>query len=121
MYYTYMLRCQDNTIYTGIAKDLNHRMEEHFLQTEQCAKYTKVHQAKKLEAVWQSETRSLASKLEYQLKTLTKSKKEKLIKQIETLNILLGERIETEEYQRIDIKEGKNTSFNSQGMVVSSK
>lgn len=114
MYYTYMLRCQDNTIYTGIAKDLNHRMEEHFLRTEQCAKYTKVHQAKKLEAAWQSETRSLASKLEYQLKKLTKSQKEKLIKHTETLTTLLGEHIQTEEYQRIEKK-----SRNGKGEKIS--
>ena len=30
MYYIYMLRCEDNSIYTGIAKDLEHRLNEHF-------------------------------------------------------------------------------------------
>ncbi len=30
MYYTYMLRCQDNSIYTGITTDLERRMKEHF-------------------------------------------------------------------------------------------
>lgn len=54
MYYTYMIRCMDNTIYTGITTDLKRRMEEHFTQNEKCAKYTKRHKAKKLEAVWSS-------------------------------------------------------------------
>lgn len=46
MYYTYMLRCEDNTIYTGITTDISRRMEEHFCKDKKCAKYTKTHQAK---------------------------------------------------------------------------
>ena len=34
MYYTYILRCCDNTLYTGIASDIEKRMNEHFLQNE---------------------------------------------------------------------------------------
>ena len=30
MYYIYMLRCEDNSIYTGITKELKRRMKEHF-------------------------------------------------------------------------------------------
>ena len=41
MYYTYMLRCTDNSIYTGITTNIERRMEEHFKQNEKCAKYTK--------------------------------------------------------------------------------
>ena len=37
MYYTYILRCCDNTLYTGIALDIEKRMNEHFLQNEKCA------------------------------------------------------------------------------------
>lgn len=29
MYYIYMLRCKDNSIYTGITTDLQRRIEEH--------------------------------------------------------------------------------------------
>ncbi len=80
MYYIYMLRCKDNTIYTGITVDIKRRMEEHFSKNEKCAKYTYTHNAKKLEAVWQTENKSLASKLEYAIKKLTKAKKEELIR-----------------------------------------
>ena len=80
MYYIYMLRCKDNTIYTGITVDIKRRTEEHFSKNEKCAKYTYTHNAKKLEAVWQTENKSLASKLEYAIKKLTKAKKEELIK-----------------------------------------
>lgn len=80
MYYIYMLRCKDNTIYTGITVDIKRRMEEHFSKNEKCAKYTYTHNVKKLEAVWQTENKSLASKLEYAIKKLTKAKKEELIR-----------------------------------------
>ena len=67
MYYIYMLRCEDNSIYTGITKDIKKRMEEHFSKDKNCAKYTLRHNAKKLEAVWQTENRALASKLEFRI------------------------------------------------------
>ena len=78
-YYTYMLRCEDNSIYTGITTDIERRMEEHFAKDKKCAKYTLTHTAKKLECVWQSENRVLASKLEYYMKRLTKEQKEEII------------------------------------------
>ena len=46
MYYVYMLRCIDNTIYTGITVDVDRRMKEHFSKNEKCAKYTFTHSAK---------------------------------------------------------------------------
>ena len=84
-----MLRCTDDSIYTGITTDLERRMDEHFTQGEKCAKYTKRHEAKKLEAAWSSEDRKLASKLEYYIKHLPKSEKEDIIKtRIEAGNAL---------------------------------
>ena len=79
-YYTYILRCQDNSLYTGICTNVKRRMEEHFSQGDRCAKYTRTHTPKKLEAVWESDSRISASKLEYRIKKLSKSQKEKLIK-----------------------------------------
>ena len=55
MYYIYMLRCKDNSIYTGITVDIDRRMKEHFERDKKCAKYTLRHQAQKLEAVWETE------------------------------------------------------------------
>ena len=49
MYYIYMLRCKDNSIYTGITTDISRRMKEHFNKEKRCAKYTLTHSAKKLE------------------------------------------------------------------------
>ena len=100
-----MLRCEDNSIYTGITSDVKRRMEEHFSQNKKCAKYTATHQAKKLEAVWESENRVLASKLEFHIKkNLTKNEKENLIKDFNLLEKLLGDKIESQNYRYIEMK-----------------
>lgn len=79
MYYIYIVSCEDNTLYTGITTDVLRRMNEHFKQTEKCAKYTRSHKAKSLEALWQTEKRSTASKLEWHIKHLARQKKIELI------------------------------------------
>lgn len=96
MYYIYMLRCQDNSIYTGITTDLNRRMNEHFTKNEKCAKYTLNHTAKRLEAAWKAENRVYASKLEYYIKRLPKNKKELLIQDTDKLKEFLGDKINCE-------------------------
>ena len=109
MYYTYMLICENNSIYTGITTDIKRRMEEHFSKDSKCAKYTKSHKPKKLECVWESENKVLASKLEYWIKRLTKTQKEELIKN-QCLEKYLVEKIECEQYrifEKIIVK--KNT------------
>ena len=75
-----MIRCLDNSIYTGMTNNLEKRVNEHILKEKNGAKYTKSHNAIKLEAAWKSKDKSLACKLEYYIKQLTKQQKEKLIK-----------------------------------------
>ena len=99
MYYTYMLRCEDNSIYTGITTDVKRRMEEHLAKDKKCAKYTLKHSAKKMESVWRTENRVLASKLEYYIKKLSKKQKEELIKK-NNLEELLSEKIDISKYER---------------------
>ena len=101
MYYTYMIRCEDNSLYTGITTDLERRLSEHQSKSEKCAKYTLNHTAIKFEAAWESSTRSAASKLEYNLKKLGKAQKESLIKNVSNLSIFLEDKINCEEYKRI--------------------
>lgn len=98
MYYTYMLRCENNSIYTGITTDVKRRMEEHFRTDPKCAKYTKSHKPQKLECVWESENKVLASKLEYRIKGLTKVQKEDLIKN-HILDKYFTEKLECEKYK----------------------
>lgn len=100
MYYTYMLRCEDNSIYTGITTDVERRFKEHISRDKKCAKYTSKHFAKKIESVWQSEDRALASRLEYYIKTLSKKEKEELILK-NNLEELLLEKIDYNKYTKI--------------------
>ena len=102
MYYIYMLRCKDNSIYTGITTDISRRMKEHFNKEKRCAKYTLTHSAKKLEALWVAENKSLASKLEFNIKKLKKQEKENLIKNKEIEKYLEG-KVDSEEYKIVDI------------------
>lgn len=109
MYYTYMLRCKDKSIYTGITTNIDRRMKEHFSKDEKCAKYTLTHTAEKLECAWQTETRALASKLEFYIKRLTKIKKEELI-----LNDNLQElidKIDATKYERYRINKFKKINI----------
>lgn len=80
MYYTYIIRCTDNSLYTGITTDIHRRFEQHKGIIEGGAKFMRGHTPIKIEAVWQSPDRRSASKLEYRIKKLSKTKKEELIR-----------------------------------------
>ncbi len=99
MYYVYMLRCEDNSIYTGITTNIEQRMKEHFTKVGG-AKYTYVHTAKKLESVWQTENRGMASKMEYRIKKLTKTQKEQLIVK-NNLEDFFHEKLDCSQYKKI--------------------
>lgn len=99
MYYTYMIRCKDNSIYTGITTDLERRTKEHIEKQKQCAKYTYFHTAIKLEIAWESNTRIEATKLEYWIKQLSKEKKENLIRNNKLLKDYLSDKIDINSYK----------------------
>lgn len=79
MAYVYMVRCIDRSLYTGIAKDIVQRMQEHYYKKKNGAKYTKSRQVQSLEMVWETKEWSDAAKLEIRIKQLTKPQKEELI------------------------------------------
>ena len=64
------------------------------------AKYTKSHDVIKLETAWKSKEKSLACKLEYQIKTLTKQQKEEIING-EKLSTYLKGKIDCRRYRKI--------------------
>lgn len=104
MYYTYMIRCKDNSLYTGITTDLERRLKEHKEKGIKTAKYTLTHNAVNIEIAWESENRVLASKLEFQLKKLTKKQKEDLIINSQLINKFLGDKIQSDLYKVITKK-----------------
>ena len=77
-YFVYILECNDRSLYTGITKDVNKRLDEHNTK-DTGAKYTKARRPVKLLYQESSENRSTASKREYQIKKLTRLKKLQLI------------------------------------------
>lgn len=88
-YYIYMLRCEDNSLYTGITTDLPRRFCEH--TARHGAKYTSVHRAAAIAAAWETDGgRSEASKLEYFIKQLPKREKERLVENPRLLSPLSG-------------------------------
>ena len=89
--YVYMVRCEDNSIYTGIARDLRRRMREHYYRKKSAAKYTKSRQLLSLEMAWTAPGWPAAAKLEARIKRLSKKKKEALIREPELANIWFPE------------------------------
>ena len=106
IYYVYIIRCKDNSLYTGITTDINRRMSEHLGKTKKGAKYTKNHTPIKIEAVWKCEGRSSASKIESYIKKLKKIEKEKLIITTSTKDFL--EKGLAKNCQKLHIKQKNN-------------
>ncbi|MEI6835939.1 MAG: GIY-YIG nuclease family protein [Candidatus Falkowbacteria bacterium] len=78
MYYVYILKCADNTLYTGITVDLERRLKEHN-GSSLGAKYTAVRRPVALVYFEELTDRSGASKREHLIKNLSRQEKLKLI------------------------------------------
>lgn len=89
MYFVYILRCCDGTLYTGITTDVKRRLKEHLGEGGKGAAYTRMKSPTAVEAVFSCEGRKDASKLEYYVKRLKKAEKEALIAAPETLDRLI--------------------------------
>lgn len=93
-----MLRCADNSLYTGITTDLARRFSEHSEKTVKGAKYTHSRTVLGVAATWQTDGRSTASKLEAFLKKLPKNKKEALVCCPKNLKDFLGDSLDSSQY-----------------------
>jgi putative endonuclease len=78
MYYLYILRCKDDSLYTGITTDPKRRLKEH--KKNIGARYTRSRGADKIVHLERFPTRSAASKREFEVKQLRREKKLALIK-----------------------------------------
>jgi putative endonuclease len=78
----YMVRCADDTLYTGIARDAVRRVAEHNTNDLLAARYTRGRRPVVLVYQKVAATRSTALKLEYRIKQLSRKEKEKLIKPV---------------------------------------
>lgn len=81
-WYVYMIRANDNSLYTGITTDLARRLAEHRGESAGTFKGAKALRSKRrLEMVFSHavENRSEASRVESRIKRLSKAKKEALV------------------------------------------
>jgi putative endonuclease len=74
----YIVRCADNSLYTGITTDLERRLNEHN-STKTGAKYTRARRPVSLVYQETAASRSHASKRELEIKNLTQKQKLLLI------------------------------------------
>lgn len=78
--YVYILRCEDQSLYTGIASDIIKRIKQHLGILSGGAKYTRSHRVVYVETVWKLDSENAARKLEYRLKKLNHDQKENILK-----------------------------------------
>ena len=78
MNYTYILKCKDETLYTGWTNDIEKRLEAH--NAGKGAKYTRSRRPVELVYLEQFETKEEAMRREWEIKQLSRTEKWKLIK-----------------------------------------
>ena len=72
-WFLYLIECQDGSIYTGIAVDVDARYARH--QNGKGARYTRSRPPRRLLATVEYPDRSTASKAEYEMKQLSPAQK----------------------------------------------
>lgn len=77
MIFVYILRCSDNTLYTGYTTDLKRRIKEH--NSKVGSKYTRTRTPVSILYFETFKTKSSAMKREIEIKKLKREKKLKLI------------------------------------------
>ena len=78
-WYIYVLRCADDSLYTGITIDVQRRVEEHNGDDRLAARYTRPRRPVTLVYKEGCPSRSQAAKRESEIKKLSKADKEALI------------------------------------------
>ena len=77
MWYIYILKCADNSLYTGVTNNLKRRFNEHKNKTG--GNYTRAHKVEKILYTEEYKTKSQALKREAQIKKLRRKNKLNLI------------------------------------------
>lgn len=75
----YIVRCVDGTLYTGIARDVGRRVDEHNGEGRTGASYTRARRPVQLVYQEPAADRSAASRREHQIKQLSRTEKLALI------------------------------------------
>ncbi len=78
-WFVYILRCADNTLYTGITNNIVRRIDEHNNNNRRASAYTRARRPVVLVYQESFHTRSQASKREYQIRQLSRQEKDGLL------------------------------------------
>ncbi len=78
-WFVYIVRCADNSLYTGITKNIVRRIDEHNNNNRSASAYTRARRPVVLVHQESFLTRSQATKREYQIKLLSRKEKDELL------------------------------------------
>ena len=78
-WYVYILRCADNSLYTGVTTDMEKRLRQHNGQEKNGAKYTRARRPVTLALKETCPDRASAQRREAEIKRLSKADKEHLV------------------------------------------
>jgi putative endonuclease len=93
-WFLYLIECEDGSVYTGIAVDVDARFDAHC--NGKGARYTRSRKPVRLLASFELADRSSASRAEYHVKQLTAAKKRELASGARTLESVLPVVVEVE-------------------------
>ncbi|MEX2353518.1 MAG: GIY-YIG nuclease family protein [Gammaproteobacteria bacterium] len=79
-WYVYILRCADNSLYTGTTTDVPRRLDEHNTHNRLAAAYTRGRRPVKLVYSEVLPSRSDALKREHEIKRLDRADKQRLVR-----------------------------------------
>ncbi len=82
MWFVYMVRCVDNSLYTGITTDIARRLREHNGEVGSGARYTLAKRPVAIVYLESAVSRSAAQKREAAIKKLSHDQKERLYNKI---------------------------------------
>ncbi len=80
-WFVYIVRCADDSLYTGITKDVDRRIPEHNEGDKLAAKYTRARRPVILVYKETCDSRSAATKREIEIKLLSRRDKDILLSQ----------------------------------------
>ena len=82
-WYVYIVRCSDQSFYTGITNDVERRIDEHNNSNLLGARYTRTRCPVNLVYQESLDSRSEATRREYKIKGLSRTEKEALVKKMQ--------------------------------------
>lgn len=83
MYFTYILRCRDGSLYTGVTNDLKRRLDQH--NRGKASRYTRSRLPARYVYIERRANKSDALKRECEIKRLSKKNKEKLVSEFQSI------------------------------------